>query len=359
MALWKVTDNGPVKVPHTKPKKAKLLESDLEDWVVTNPTILGEPFLVIGRQVLIPDIRDRLDVLAVDTAGNAVIIELKRGQLKNPVDIQALRYASYISKWRFEDFERQARNYLGESDNSEFNFNAVYEDFCSEVGVDETPELNVDQRMIVVGSGVKDKLGSVALWLREHNVDIKVVEVHVYQEGDSILIEPSVIVPLPVSRFSDTGRTKGPGSPWVVDGRSWHLDQRCSPKTQNMLIKINDILMDNFELDGPRWNQKPYVVYRVNNYNWLEIRTSPKTLRLDFVVKKGTLSADHVAGMLSVEKFDTEESLAEKLGLPSSVLVKNRNEQTDRVYLRIKEDFDLSNETFVQFLHEAYKAFPK
>ena len=83
---------------------------------------------------------------------------------------------SYISKWRFEDFERQARNFLGETGNSEFNFNAVYEDFCSEAGVDETPELNVDQRMIIVGSDVREKLGSVALWLREHNIDVKIVD---------------------------------------------------------------------------------------------------------------------------------------------------------------------------------------
>ena len=54
MALWKITDDGPVEVPVTQPKKAKLLESDLEDWVVRKPELLGEPLLVIGRQVLIP-----------------------------------------------------------------------------------------------------------------------------------------------------------------------------------------------------------------------------------------------------------------------------------------------------------------
>jgi hypothetical protein len=83
------------------------------------------------------------------------------------------------------------------------------------------------------------------------------------------------------------------------------------------------------------------------------------TLRLDFLIKKGSLPADRVAEMLHVEKFDTEESMSEKVGLPSSVLVKNRNEQTDHLYLRIKEDFDLSSESFLQFLKDAHHAFPK
>ncbi len=145
----------------------------------------------------------------------------------------------------------------------------------------------------------------------------------------------------------------------MVDGRAWHLDQRCSPKTQKMLLELDDVLRDNFDLDGPRWNQKHYVAYRVNNFNWLQVVTRSKMLRLDFLLKKDSLSADRIADMLKVEKFDTEESFAEKFGLPSSVLVKNRNEQTDRLHLRIKEDFNLASEPFVQFLQEVYEAFPK
>jgi hypothetical protein len=63
--------------------------------------------------------------------------------------------------------------------------------------------------------------------------------------------------------------------------------------------------------------------------------------------------------MLGVQKFDTEESMSEKMNLPSSVLVKNRNDQTDRIYLRIKEGFDLSGQSFLDFLKLAHKAFPK
>lgn len=357
--MWKITEKGPQKIVETRFKQEKLLEENLEEWIASDPFILGEPLLIIGRQVLIPDTKDRLDLLAVDAQGSAVIIELKRGHLKDPVDIQALRYASYISKWRFEDFENVARNYLGKVGDIEFNFNDLFESFCEESGADEVPDLNQDQRIIIVGSAVRDKLGSVALWLRDHSVDIKLIEVHAYKEGENILIEPTIIVPIQVSKFTDVGRIRSEGATWMADGRSWHLEKRCSIKTKELFLLLDKLLQEHFEVDGPRWNQKYYIAYRVNNYNWLCVQTKPKALILDFIVKTNTFNSDHVANELNIAKFDKEESLSEKLGLPSSVFIKNRNENTDRVRIRVKDDFNLESESFLKFLDTAYKACPR
>ncbi len=358
MPIWKMTAKGPRKLPETRLKEEKVLEEQLEDWIVADPTILGEPLMVIGRQVLIPDTKDRLDVLAIDPQGNAVVIELKRGRLRDPVDVQALRYASYLAKWKFEDFENQARNFLGKVGDPDFNFNALYEDFCQDSGVDEIPTLNQDQRMIIVGSAVKEKLGTVAVWLRDHGIDITVIEIHAYKEGDTLLLQPTTIVPFQVRRFADTGRVRSDGAPWLVDGKEWHLQKRCTAKTRQLFEKLDKILQESFDVDGPRWNQKYYVAYRVKNYNWLAVITTPGSLRLDFLVKAKVFKAEDIAAQLGIAKFDREESLAEKLNLPSSVVVENRNEATDRIMLRMKEDFDLESEAFWEFLTAAYKAFP-
>jgi len=362
MPIWKITDDGPVPVTETKLRQEKVLEEHLEDWVMANPALLGEPLLIIGRQVMIPDIGDRIDVLGIDPQGNAVIIELKRGKLKDPVDMQALRYTSYVAKWTFGDFERQARIHLNQEGHPEFNFNDVYEQFCADAGVDDVPDLNIDQRIIIVGSEVRAKLGSVALWLREHKVDIKVIEIEVYREGKSLLLQPQTIIPLPLSRFSETGRmtTQESGTkPWLEDGKGWHLDKRCGPKTRDMLLKLDDLIRDSLEVDGPRWNQKFYVAYRIGNYNWLAVRTQANLLRLDFLVKTSVFDRTELAQRLDVEEFDKSDSLSEKLGLPSSVLIHHRNEATDLVILRIKDDFDLSAESFLAFLKDVYNAYPK
>jgi len=361
MPIWKITPQGPVQVTETVLKQEHLLERHLEDWIIANHELLGERLLVIGRQVVIPEIHDRLDVLAIDAQGNAVVIELKRGKLKDPVDVQALRYASYIARWRFEDFENQARVHFNKVGDPAFNFNEIYEQFCAEAGVDEVPDLNSDQRLIIVGSEVKEKLGSVALWLLEHNIDIKVIEIEVYREGEALFLQPQTIIPLPVSRFSETGRAKAAegAQPWIENGKSWHMDKRCSPATRGMLLRLDDLVRDNFEVDGPRWNQKNYVAYRVGSYNWLGVNTYPTTLKLYLLVKAGAFKQEEIAQRLGIQVFDREDSLAEKLSLPSSVLVQNRTEATDRILLRLKAEFDLEGEEFLAFLREAYEAFPK
>lgn len=359
MSIWKITSNGPIKVAETKLKQEKFLEENLEDWICQDASILGEPLLIIGRQVVIPDVKDRLDILALDIQGNAVIIELKRGTLKDPVDIQALRYASYISKWGFEDFENTARNYFGKIGDADYNFNAEYESFCEESGIDEIPDLNQDQRTIIVGNSVREKLGSVALWLYDHSIDIKVVEVNAYKDDNSVLIEPNVVVPIQVSKFADTGIIKSESTPWLTNGREWHLDKRCTLKTKEILLKLDNIIQENLDVDGPRWNQKFYVSYRINNYNWLAIITHASVLRLDFLVKSRSFKIDELSETLNLVKFEKEESFSEKIALPSSVLIKNRNENTDRISIRIKEDYNLESEEFLKFLMNTVKAFPK
>jgi RecB family endonuclease NucS len=85
------------KFPPQNLRTSILLEHHLEDWIADKPEILGETLLIIGRQIIIPEVKDRLDLLALDPNGNAVVIELKRGPMSDPIDMQALRYASYLS----------------------------------------------------------------------------------------------------------------------------------------------------------------------------------------------------------------------------------------------------------------------
>jgi len=358
--LYKVKGKQLEKIDQTRLKQEGMLEADLEDWVENDPSILGENLLVIGRQVQISEVKDRIDLLALDTNGNTVIIELKKGKIKDPVDIQSLRYASYISRWEYNSLENQAKNYFSEKGEDEFNFNEKFEDFCSSAGIDEVPDLNQEQRIIIVGSKLKEKLGSVALWLREHRIDIKVIEASIFKNGEDLLFQPQIIIPIPTAEKFEIGkRSLRKDRPWLSDGEDWHLNHRCGKEMKQKLIQFNNIIKENFEtIEGPNWNQKFYVSFKEGNRIWIHINTRKTALLLHFLVKKGDVSVEQVSKELGLKVFDKESPLSEKLQLESSVEITSRGEH-DRVKIRIKKEFDVSSEQFLSFVNECFKSFKR
>jgi len=361
MSFWKITsDNKPEQVSTTKLKNEQILEKHLEDWIENSTDILGEPLLIIGRQIIIPEVKERLDLLALDPSGNAVIIELKRGRMSAPVDMQSLRYASYISKWEFSDFEHHAKSYLGESD-EEFNFNEKFETFCTNSGIEEIPDINTNQRMIIVGSEVKDKLGSVALWLYERNIDIKIIEIDSYKEGDQLLIQPRIIIPHTVNRFSEVGKAtkNNTTKPWKTGGKTWHLEKRMNSRIKQIYLQLDDLIRDNFEVDAPDFSNKLFITYQIHGMNWFSLYSGSKYLALKIRIKPNSMKKVDIAKQLEIEVFDTDDTLSEKLNLPSSVNIRSLNSQSDRIILRLKDDFKVSNPQFLDFLKETLKNMVK
>ena len=351
--LWRVDGKKLKMVETTTLEDQGIVESNLEDWIEQNPEILGEKLFIIGRQVQVADVADRLDLLALDRSGNAVIIELKRGDVDVPVDFQALRYASYVSRWGYEDFEKQAQAYFEQQGKAgeEFNFISVLEEFFGE----EVPDINQEQRIIIVGRSVRQKLVSVALWLLEHKIDIKVVEITPYRDESGLYLYPRTILPPP--SIEKIGPPPSPKKPWLVDGESWHLRKRCGPESRQMLLELNDLIQSMFDVDGPNWGQKFYVAFRLAGYNWITIDTHRTSLNVDILVKKGLFSEDALVEQLQVAQFDRRSPLSEKLQLESSVEVIPRGTH-DRIRLRIKSDFDLHSEAFKSFLQQCYDAAP-
>jgi hypothetical protein len=200
-------------------------------------------------------------------------------------------------------------------------------------------------------------LGSVALWLYEHSIDIKVIEIDSFKEGDTLLIQPRTIIPLAVNKFSEVGKAaKGDVSkPWLTSGKSWHLEKRMKTKTKEIFLQLDNLIRDNLTVVGPSFDQKNYISYQTGNYNWLIVRTFASVLLLQISIKANSMDKAKIAKELGIEEFDADDTLSEKLNLPSSINIKNRNETSDRVLLRIKDDFDLTKPAFLTFLKDTIK----
>lgn len=89
------------------------------------------------------------------------------------------------------------------------------------------------------------------------------------------------------------------------------------------------------------------------------METRPNSLVLLILVAPGKFNKAELAKALEIEEFDEEGTIADKMGLPSSVNIRKLTESTERVILRLKGDFNVQSEAFIGFLNKAYNAFPK
>jgi len=162
-------------------------EKDLEDWIEQNPEVLlgDEPLLMIGRQVSTPV--GVIDLLALDSNGSGVIIELKRAPSQREAVSQALEYASWLSSLDTEELIRIAENYLRRSDH-QLGFEEAWQDsFGSDI-----PEvsLNSSQRLFIVVEGEDDRITSLTRYLRSLAVDVSLLSYSFYrtETGEEILL---------------------------------------------------------------------------------------------------------------------------------------------------------------------------
>ena len=92
MCLWLIDDEPVRLVPSGVPT-----EKRLEELIEADPRILGEPLLIIGRQV--PTAFGKfIDLLAVDAHGVLHVLELKRDKTPREVVAQALDYGSWVRR---------------------------------------------------------------------------------------------------------------------------------------------------------------------------------------------------------------------------------------------------------------------
>lgn len=311
-------------------------ESFLEDWIARDSTILGEELLTIGRQVQVEDVKDRLDLLAIDRDLNTVIIEIKKGSVKGGVDIQCLKYASYISNWNFDQLREVAEAYFKDNKVDKTFANALQE-FMEEVK--DYEDVNRRQRIILVGEDFDDKILSVGRWLVNQGVSIKLVRISYLTDGTNFFLRPDAILApaAPVLQPAAKGR------PWIENGREWHLKQRCNKQAASKLEELVEF-MTSLEGVDTSWNQEFYVAFILDQRNWVTVNTFPNQL--------------NVRVRTEVGRFKVEE-LVKELGVSEGLVEIEERGTHDRVTIKIGPDFNIKSESFVRFIEQARESFLK
>ena len=238
-------------------------EEDLRNWILNTPrSILGEDILIIGREVQVEKIGDAIDLLGIDRDGNVVAIELKQGSISGNTDFQSLKYVAYTSYWDWsqlaDQFDKFLKSKWGQHLYKEdIDFNEKLEEFCN-----DEYELNRDQRILLVGESIRERLDLVVRWLSERNIDISVLEVNLLKEDGQLYVDTEQILPVEQQTVTSVDpNTKS--QPWKSDGRSWHLENKLNDETANRLVEVIEAVGEIELLDGPYWGQKYYVSFRL------------------------------------------------------------------------------------------------
>ena len=184
--LWEVVSD---KELHEIPSNQISLEERLENWLATNISVLDPSLLVIGKQVH-TDFAGVIDLLCLDSAGDTVVVELKKGKTPREVAAQVLDYASWVKDLSHERIADIAARHFGDSDVLASAFQERFEKPLPD-------ELNLGHRSLIVAESMDASTERIVRYLSSMNVPINVVTIQHFKDkfDRSILARAYLIEP--------------------------------------------------------------------------------------------------------------------------------------------------------------------
>jgi len=176
----------------------------LQEWLAAMPDALceamseGEDGLLIIQKEFdgFDGTRERLDLLALDRAGQLVIIENKLDDSGRDVVWQALKYAAYCSSLKKAEIVGIFQQYVDRQGGGDAA--ALICEFLGEDALDEVV-LNdgTNQRVVFIAANFRREVTATVLWLRKHQIDARCVKVVPYRFGEEVFVDLQQIIPTP------------------------------------------------------------------------------------------------------------------------------------------------------------------
>ena len=190
---WQIVNGKLLQIKSSMTDEKRKEKEDLEQWIKTNPEIIGKDIAIIGEQVYSKS--GPMDFLGIDNNGNTVVVELKRDKLPRECLSQAIDYASDVSSWDIETIREICQQYTEQS--LEVYFSENFED-------KEFDEMAINQsvRILLVGFSMEEPLTRMIEWLSNtYNISINAIILNYTKtnNGDEILSR-TVIIPEEINK---------------------------------------------------------------------------------------------------------------------------------------------------------------
>lgn len=211
-------------------------ELELEKYLITqdetgpkvlSESVFGEPLLLISNQVR-TRAKKRADILALDRAGNGVVIELKRDQGLLGVETQALQYLADFSNYRGRNFLRKFTSKGHLTEDSILGFIGDNADI---------DELNSSSRVILMARSFDSTIFSLGEWLSSKGVPFRCITYTPVEIADRRLLSFSVVFDRSNEAIFPVSFSSGIREP----GYFWHNIARADDDWWKFLVEKGQI----------------------------------------------------------------------------------------------------------------------
>ncbi len=273
MPVYRVTETDFEPLEKTGFQREGLLERrDIQGRLRDRPEILEE-----GLYILAEEFGDweesnrRIDLLALDSEGRLVVIEIKRSDQDSFMDLQAIRYVGMVSGMTLGQAAEAHRRYLeARGQDATDTASRIQQQITgddAEVEIDST-----NPRIILVSANFSKELTTSVLWLNRAGVSVTCVKLELYRSGNDLYMEGNRLIPLPEAedylirvgggRKKTTPPATGP-TPKTVPGGERFLEaaESAQREVRNNLICLHELAVD-LEAEG-----LAAVSTRVGSYN--------------------------------------------------------------------------------------------
>lgn len=172
---------------------------NIQEWVESNPSILGEELLIISKEnSFFDNTGERPDLIALDRNGNIVVIELKRDDSGTNLEWQAIKHASYLSKFTVNDIINMTAKYFLKKKEVQ-SLETIKQKFLEFIDEDNLDDINKKQRIVLVSHRFAKEVTSAVNWLiNKYEVDVRCVQLIPFFDKDksSCYIQSSTILPV-------------------------------------------------------------------------------------------------------------------------------------------------------------------
>lgn len=202
--VFSIAGSRAIPLRHTELASEGFLERQhLQEWLIQNPQILGDDILIVTSefdrwQTAAGDPKkDRLDVLGIDSTGQLVLAELKRGPAASHVDLQALKYAALVSRFDPDTLVDAHRRFLSAHGNGEVDEDEARISLEQHLDGPLEAEKWVQPSIVLLANSFAENITNTVVWLSEAGLDIVLMRYQLYGTETYPLLVVSQMYPTP------------------------------------------------------------------------------------------------------------------------------------------------------------------